>query len=132
MPCLLSPAPQRGIIPLPENLSQCRHAMGASRREKLHRTSRDAPPSYNNCSGEGNGAMRRSDHDVTNTIRTTDLRQVARETLRVYRGLYEKTPSDSIERAFDDLGRLYAGEHPDFQPCDTAYHDIQHVLDVTL
>ena len=53
--------------------------------------------------------MRRSDHDVTNTIRTTDLRQVARETLRVYRGLYQKTPADPIEHAFDDLGRLYAG-----------------------
>jgi len=83
--------------------------------------------------------MRRSDHDVTNTIRTTDLQQVAGEALRVYRGLYEGTPSgvggtpsEAIERAFEDLGRLYAGEHPDYQPCDTEYHDIQHVLDVTL
>jgi len=76
--------------------------------------------------------MRRSDHDVTNTIRTTDLQQVAGEALRVYRGLYDGTPSDAIERAFEDLGRLYAGEHPDYQPCDTEYHDIQHVLDVTL
>jgi hypothetical protein len=76
--------------------------------------------------------MRRSDHDVTNTIRTTDLQQVAGEALRVYRGLYDGTPADAIERAFEDLGRLYAGEHPDYQPCDTEYHDIQHVLDVTL
>jgi len=83
--------------------------------------------------------MRRSDHDVTNTIRTTDLRKVAGETLRVYRTLYDGTPSgvgdtpaETIERAFEDLGRLYAGEHPDYLPCDTAYHDIQHVLDVTL
>ena len=76
--------------------------------------------------------MRRSDHDVTNTIRTTDLQQVAREAVRVFRGLYGGTPADAIERSFTDLGRLYAGEHPDYQPCDTAYHDIQHVLDVTL
>ena len=76
--------------------------------------------------------MRRSDHDVTNTIRTTDLGQVAGETLRVYRRLYDGTPADAIERAFEDLGRLYAGEHPDYLPCDTSYHDIQHVLDVTL
>ncbi|MSQ63381.1 MAG: hypothetical protein EXR33_06035 [Betaproteobacteria bacterium] len=67
--------------------------------------------------------MRRGDHDVTNTIRTTDLQQVAGEALRVYRGLYDGTPSDAIERAFEDLGRLYAGEHPDYQPCDTEYHD---------
>jgi hypothetical protein len=76
--------------------------------------------------------MRRSDHDVTNTIRTTDLQQVAGEALRLYRGLYNGTPAAAIERAFEDLGRLYAGEHPDYLPCDTAYHDIQHVLDVTL
>jgi hypothetical protein len=83
--------------------------------------------------------MRRSDHDVTNTIQTTDLQQVAGETLRVYRDLYQGTPSGvggtpaaAIERAFEDLGRLYAGEHPDYLPCDTSYHDIQHVLDVTL
>jgi hypothetical protein len=76
--------------------------------------------------------MRRSDHDVTNTIRTTDLRQVAGEVLRLYRGLYNGTPAAAIERAFEDIGLLYAGEHTDYQPCDTAYHDIQHVLDVTL
>jgi hypothetical protein len=88
--------------------------------------------------------MRRSDHDVTNTIRTTDLRQVAGEVLRVFNGLYDGkapgrkgagangTPSAAIERAFDDLGKLYAGEHPEYLPCDTEYHDIQHVLDVTL
>jgi len=76
--------------------------------------------------------MRRSDHDVTNTIRTTDRQQVAGEVMRVYRGLYNGTPCTAIERAFGDLGRLYAGDHPEYLPCDTEYHDIQHVLDVTL
>jgi hypothetical protein len=27
---------------------------------------------------------------------------------------------------------MYRGEHRDYRPCDTEYHDIQHVLDVTL
>ena len=76
--------------------------------------------------------MRRNDHDVTNTIRTTDLQQVAGEVMRVYRGLYNGTPSGAIERAFADVGRLYVGKHPEYLPCDTEYHDIQHVLDVTL
>ena len=76
--------------------------------------------------------MRRSDHDVTNTIRTTDQKQVSGEVLRMFRGLYGKTPSTAIERAFRDLAKLYAGEHPEYLPCDTEYHDIQHVLDVTL
>ena len=83
--------------------------------------------------------MRRNDHDVTDTIRTTDLKQVAGEVMGVYRGLYDGThsrvsgtPSDAIERAFNDIGRLYIGEHPQYRPCDTEYHDIQHILDVTL
>ena len=76
--------------------------------------------------------MRRNDHDVTDKIRTTDLKQVSAEVMRLYRGLYNGTPSDSIERAFTDIARLYAGEHPDYKPCDTEYHDIQHILDVTL
>jgi hypothetical protein len=76
--------------------------------------------------------MRRNDHDVTDRICTTDLKQVSAEVLRLYRGLYNGTPAHAIGRAFDDLGRLYGGEHPDYLPCDTEYHDIQHVMDVTL
>jgi len=82
--------------------------------------------------------MRRNDHDVTDRIRTTDLKQVSAEVTRIYKGLYQGareraggTPS-AIKRGFDDIGRLYRGEHPGFKPCDTEYHDIQHVLDVTL
>ena len=36
--------------------------------------------------------MRRNDHDVTDRIRTTDLKQVSAEVLRLYRGLYNGTP----------------------------------------
>src|SRR5260221_14560504 len=76
--------------------------------------------------------MRRNDHDVTDKIRTTDLQQVSAEVLRLYHGLYNGTPSGAIERGFADIGRLYLGQHPEYKPCDTEYHDIQHVLDVTL
>jgi hypothetical protein len=76
--------------------------------------------------------MRRNEYDVTDKIRTTDLKQVAGEVLRLYHGLYNGIPSVAIERAFSDIGRLYIGENPEYQPCDTEYHDIQHVLEVTL
>ena len=81
--------------------------------------------------------MRRNDHDVTDSIRTTDLKQVSAEVMRIYRGLYEGTLSgaagaNTIKRAFADIGRVYSGQNPGYQPCDTEYHDIQHVLDVTL
>lgn len=80
--------------------------------------------------------MRRNDHDVTDSIRTTDAPQVRGEVMRLFRGLYDGKPPRAtpaaIERAFDDLVRAYRGEDAEYQPCDTEYHDIQHVLDVTL
>jgi hypothetical protein len=76
--------------------------------------------------------VRRADFDITDKIRTTDPAAVGAEAMRLYRRLYPGTTSREIERAFKDMARMYRGEHPDYHPCDTAYHDTQHVLDVTL
>jgi hypothetical protein len=76
--------------------------------------------------------MRRSDHDVTDSIRTTDPGAVATEVGRIYKGMFGCGRSAELKRAFHDADLLYRGEHPDYCACDTEYHDIQHVLDVTL
>jgi len=75
--------------------------------------------------------MRRNDYDVSNSIQTTDPAAVAREVVRLFKGLYE-VPAPELERAFRDAAALYRGEHPEYHACDTEYHDLQHVLDVTL
>jgi len=77
-------------------------------------------------------AHRRNEYDVTDRINTTDPDQVAGEIFRIYRNLYQKDPDPAMRQAFVDLARLYRGETPEFHACDTDYHDIQHVLDVTL
>jgi hypothetical protein len=76
--------------------------------------------------------MRRSDYDVTDRIRTTSAEAVEAEVLRLFHALYDGAPAKGIVRAFGDMQRLYRGEHSDYHACDTAYHDMQHVLDVTL
>src|SRR3954463_14582704 len=76
--------------------------------------------------------MRRSDHDVTDSIRTTDPAAVGAEVVRLFNGLYANAPARPLERGFADAAALYRGEHLDYHPCDTEYHDLQHVLDVTL
>jgi hypothetical protein len=76
--------------------------------------------------------MRRSDHDVTDSVCTTDPASVGAEVVRIYKGLFPKASSRALERAFADAAALYQGRRPDYHPCDTEYHDIQHVLDVTL
>lgn len=77
-------------------------------------------------------AHRRNDYDVTNRINTTDPQLVSREVCRIYQELYQQDTARNLPQAFTDLARLYRGEYPGFLECDTDYHDVQHVLDVTL
>jgi hypothetical protein len=76
--------------------------------------------------------FRRSEFDVTNRINTTDPVCVKLEVMRIYRDLYKRNEAPALARAFDDMVRLYRGEYPGYTRCDTAYHDIQHVNEVTL
>ena len=76
--------------------------------------------------------FRRSEFDVTNRINTTDPVCVKLEVVRIFKSLYPIDRAPSIETAFDDMVRLYRGHYPGYAHCDTEYHDMQHVLDVTL
>ena len=75
---------------------------------------------------------RRNDYDVTNRINTTDPPVVSNAVCRIYQDLYQEDNPHNLAQAFTDLARLYRGEYPGFHECDTDYHDVQHVLDVTL
>jgi len=75
---------------------------------------------------------RGNDYDVSARINTTDPQRVNDEIDRIYLDLYPSASTRQIDHAFGDLTRLYRGEYPGYHPCDTAYHDVQHVLDVTL
>ena len=76
--------------------------------------------------------MRRNDYDVTDRVRTTDPAAVSAEVLRLHRSLFDPAPAGQLLKAFHDATALYQGRHPDYCACDTGYHDLQHVLDVTL
>jgi hypothetical protein len=76
--------------------------------------------------------MRRNDHDVADSVRTTDPAAVRAEVVRMFSNLYRRASNRPIERAFADAVRLYQGCHPRFHHCDTGFHDLQHILDVTL
>jgi hypothetical protein len=75
---------------------------------------------------------RRNDFDVTNRIQTTNPEVVEAEIDRLFRMLYPGAAHPVMDRAFADVVALYAGRFPGYRGCDTAYHDLQHVLDVTL
>ena len=75
---------------------------------------------------------RRNDYDVTNRINTTDPQVVSESVCRIYQELYQQDKPRDLGQAFTDMARLYHGEYPGFHECDTDYHDVQHVLEVTL
>ena len=76
--------------------------------------------------------IRRNDFDVTNRIRTTDPALVEREISRLFRLLYPGASQQAMARAFVDIVQLYSGNYPGYLACDTSYHDLQHVMEVTL
>ena len=74
----------------------------------------------------------RNHYDVTNQVDTTDPVAVNAEVNRIFLELYWPEYTARIDRAFRDVALLYSGKYPGYHACDTAYHDIQHVLDMTL
>ena len=74
----------------------------------------------------------RNHYDVSESVDVTDPSAVNAEVDRIFLALYPAASAAQIDRAFHDLDALYQGRYPGYHACDTAYHDIQHVLDVTL
>jgi hypothetical protein len=74
----------------------------------------------------------RNHYDVSGSIDVTDPSAVNAEVNRIFLALYPDASTSKMDQAFRDLASLYQGKFPDYHSCDTAYHDIQHVLDVTL
>jgi hypothetical protein len=75
---------------------------------------------------------RGNEYDVSCRVNTTDWTLVKAEVNRIFNELYPRSGTAQIDRAFRDLTTMYRGDRPGYHACDTAYHDIQHVLEVTL
>ena len=75
---------------------------------------------------------RGNEYDVSCRVNTTDPLVVKAEVDRIFRELYPEDSARQIDQAFLDITELYRGAYPGFHACDTPYHDVQHVMDVTL
>jgi hypothetical protein len=76
--------------------------------------------------------IRRSDFDITNTVRVSSPQEVLRATLQLLVATWPRIDLAPVERAFSDFDALFAGRIPGYAGVDTVYHDRQHTLDVTL
>jgi hypothetical protein len=75
---------------------------------------------------------RRSDFDVTNTIRVSSVAKTCAAVRRLFEQQFPRESSDSLWIAFHDFENLYGGKVPEYHAVDTSFHDIQHTLDMTL
>jgi hypothetical protein len=75
---------------------------------------------------------RRSDYDITNTVRVSSPREVARAVEQLLVSEWPQLRLQGVERAFTDFDLLSSGRVPGYAGIDTVYHDRQHMLDVTL
>ncbi len=75
---------------------------------------------------------RRSDYDVTNHVRVSSPTQVRQAVADIFADLYPDSAFDPVWLAFLDFERVFGGLDPSYHGVDTAYHDIQHTLDMTL
>jgi hypothetical protein len=78
------------------------------------------------------GQERRSDYDVTNTVKVSSVDRVRAAVRRLFEQQFPQAAFDPVWIAFHDFEQLYRGMNPDYHPVDTSYHDIQHTLDMTL
>ncbi len=74
----------------------------------------------------------RNRFDVTNEVDTLNPAAVNAAVNKIFLELYWPESTYRIDQAFRDAARLYRGENPEYYGCDTPYHDIQHMLNVTL
>lgn len=77
-------------------------------------------------------AARRNEFDVTNQVQTTSPEAVRLAILATLSPVYGGKPLLALDSAMTHVGRLFNGQVPGFQRCDTPYHNLQHTLDVAL
>ena len=70
--------------------------------------------------------------DVTGTVDVSNPQAVCEAVNAILSARYPDFDAALISRLYRDFAALYSGNFPGFYACDTAYHDMQHVLDVSL
>jgi hypothetical protein len=90
------------------------------------------PSQFSLLTGDDAIQERRSDFDVTNTVRVSSPQNVCAAVREIFAGCYPLASFDSVWLAFHDFERYFSGRDPDYHGVDTTYHDMQHTLDMTL
>src|SRR5215210_309447 len=77
-------------------------------------------------------SARRNDFDVSNTIQVSSPAAVCAAVEDLYAQTWPGIDLDPVRAAFSYFEQLFDGKVPGYFGVDTAYHDRQHSLDITL
>jgi hypothetical protein len=80
----------------------------------------------------GMQGVRRSDFDITNTVRVSSPVAVLEAVERLFASTWPGASTEALRRAFTQFDDMFSGRAPGYAGVDTLYHDRQHTLDVTL
>lgn len=70
--------------------------------------------------------------DITGTVDVNNPAAVARAIQQLFNQRYPDGDFALLTTVFADFDALYGGSFPGYLGCETRYHDLHHVLDVTL
>ena len=76
--------------------------------------------------------VRRSDYDITNTVRVSSPSAVLLAIEQLFAATWPGAPTDPLRRAITQFDDMFSGRVAGYAGVDTLYHDRQHTLDVTL
>lgn len=65
-------------------------------------------------------------------IKMDDRSEVIYETKKIIAMMYENFDYTTYEEVYNDIIKLFKGEYPGFQSCNTEYHDLNHTLNTLL
>jgi len=85
-------------------------------------------------SRQSEGQRPRQQLDITQTVCICETAAVCDAVREIFLSRFPGSETDFavVETLFADIDRLYRGAYPGFHACDTDYHDLRHILDVTL
>jgi hypothetical protein len=75
---------------------------------------------------------RRSDYDITNTVRVSSPASVQQAIEQLFAATWPECSTEPLRRAIAQFDAMFSGRAPGYSGVDTVYHDRQHTLDVTL
>jgi hypothetical protein len=70
--------------------------------------------------------------DVTGNIDTKDPKETNKEVRRIYENLFGSNSFDKVEYTLEVVVKLFDGNYPGYDKCDTLYHDLEHTLQAYL